>query len=108
MGDRVVKFKTSVVGGFDRQDVISYIKVLSGERNELRVKLAERRASEEEARREIYKSHRREFESAEDVLHALEVQHEEIGKQIHSLREHLKTTRELVDAEKPVDEKKRK
>ena len=99
MDRRVIKFKTSVVGGFDRREVISYIKKLAGERNELRIKLNEHRAAEEEKTRELYRRHRTEYESAEDVLRALEIKHDEIGRQIINLREHLKTARELADKE---------
>ena len=103
MNGRAVKFRKSVVGGFDRHDVMSYIKTLADERNELRAQLMERRASEEEtnlaARREAYASHRREFESAEELLRELEAKHEEIGQQILELREHLSTARDKLKSQ---------
>ena len=103
MNSKVVKFRKSVVGGFNRSDVIRYIKSLADERNTLRVKLAERRVSEEEtylaARREAYTSHRQEFESAEDLLSALETRHEELGGQIRNLRRHISSAREQFDDE---------
>ena len=34
--DENTKFKTRVVGGFDKSDVVNYIKKLAGERNELK------------------------------------------------------------------------
>ena len=96
MENRIVKFKTSVVGGFDRQDVISYIKKLSGERNELRARLNK----QEGQIREAYEQHRSEYESADEILYALEIKHREIGEQIADMREHLKIMREAANLEK--------
>ncbi|NLB29960.1 MAG: hypothetical protein GX823_07080 [Clostridiales bacterium] len=96
MKNRVIKFRKSATG-FNRQDVIDYIKLLSDERNELRILLAESRIKEEEASvrawREAYERHTHELESAEVVLGALEAKHGEIGEQIRSLREHLESKR---------------
>ena len=103
MSGRVVKFRKSIVGGFDRRDVMRYIKTLADERNELRAKLAEHQASQEEtnlaAKREAYDQHRQELESAEELLLALETKHEEIGQQIHELREQINSTLEAFEAQ---------
>ena len=103
MNGRVVKFRKSIVGGFDRRDVMRYIKTLADERNELRAKLAEHQVSQEEtnlaAKREAYDQHRQELESAEELLLALETKHEEIGQQIHELREQINSTLEAFEAQ---------
>jgi len=99
MGKKVIKFKTSVIGGFDRKDVIAYIKKLADERNELRAQLNKQQASEEQRLREVYERHSSEFDGAEEILRELEIKHGEIGGQINDMREHLKSMRELAATE---------
>ncbi len=93
MKDRKIKFRTAIIGGFDRRDVMRYIKRLSEERNELRLRLAERGMIDEESElsegRKTFKTFAEERSRAEDVLHALEARHEELGEQIRDLRRTL-------------------
>lgn len=93
MNEKIVKFRTSVVGGFDRHDVIDYIKQLSEERNMLYIQLAGYIAQDNASIANWQALDNQKLLNAENLLSALETKHEEIGKQIRNLREHLESTR---------------
>lgn len=98
MKERVVRFRTSLVGGFDRNDVMRYIKTLSEERNALKRELSElkSKADDEPSGVEsetlvppvpaVSAQDEPKTEDAAVLLDRLERKYTEIGEQISRLR----------------------
>ncbi|MDR0838108.1 MAG: hypothetical protein LBN99_00535 [Oscillospiraceae bacterium] len=83
-GTRV--FKTSLVGGFDRHDVIDYVKELSGERNSLKTQLEAEQA--ETARlRDGNARLTAQLESAAELLRGAYKSYSGIGDELKKLTE---------------------